>query len=469
MIRDQTYIEGILLDLVDLNPLACRALLKICKVTLTREVPTAAITLTDPPELAINPDFLEEHCPNDSDVTVVLMHEFMHVLLHHHLLKPPMSLRMNLACDLLINPMLCMAMGSVAVHFLAHMYGDCKGLGRLLAPPNPKIRGIDRFDGMRECSHSPEERHLETLHITVWRSNGAPTLEDILDLLPGGGGTGDGAGDGTGDGEGTGDTDGWEALPLLLGNHSGYGAVKAAAAAAAASETAPPVLSEAMKNLLNDSWQEMLRVVSSWGPHFTMDAYHREIVDARWRAQLNPILRRIMQPENGRQGEGPGMATVFQPWRSARDRRATLDLGHQGILPFRPHTIPRPAGGAVQVYLDVSGSMRGYLPGLLRMLQTYLPMIRKPFWAFSTEVVPARLQKGKLTTNSTGGTSITAVFDHMVTTQARRVLVITDGYVERGICIPKGTVVEALIPHNGYADILQSAGVRVSRLPPMPT
>ncbi len=457
MIRDQTYIEGILLDLVDLNPLACRALLQICKVKLTREVPTAAITLTDPPELAINPDFLEEHCPEDSDVTVVLMHEFMHVLLQHHQLKSTMSLRMNLACDLLINPMLCRAMGPVANRFLLRFYEDCTGLGRLLAPPNPISQGVFQVEMLRELLKSPEERKWEALHHTLWLHNSVPTLEDILDLLPGDADGGDADG---------GDADGWEGLPVLLGNHSGYGAAKAAAKATAA--TAPPVLSEAMKNLLNDSWHEMLRVVSSWGPHFTMDAYHREIVDARWRAQLDPILRRILEPEKGRQGQGPGMATVFQPWRSARDRRATLDIGHQGILPFRPHKIPRPAGGAVQVYLDVSGSMYGYLPGLLRMLQTYLPMIRKPFWAFSTEVVPARLQKGKLTTHSTGGTSMAAVFDHMVTTRAQRVLVITDGYVENGICMPKGTVVEALIPHNGFADNLQSAGVRVSRLPPMP-
>jgi hypothetical protein len=107
------------------------------------------------------------------------------------------------------------------------------------------------------------------------------------------------------------------------------------------------------------------------------------------------------------------------------------------------------------------------LPPLIAVLNAHAAWIHPPLWAFSTEVHPATLRRGKLATHTTDGTELACVYSHLKRTGARRALVITDGYVEK-VRAPKGCTVEALITHDGYADNLSARGVRVTRLPVFP-
>jgi uncharacterized protein with von Willebrand factor type A (vWA) domain len=88
------------------------------------------------------------------------------------------------------------------------------------------------------------------------------------------------------------------------------------------------------------------------------------------------------------------------------------------------------ASGQAHVYLDVSGSMDPYLPllygSLVRLRERVEPRVR----LFSTEVVTVRLEalaRGRVPT--TGGTDGGCVFEHALAEGARKILVITDGYV----------------------------------------
>jgi predicted metal-dependent peptidase len=101
------------------------------------------------------------------------------------------------------------------------------------------------------------------------------------------------------------------------------------------------------------------------------------------------------------------------------------------------------------------------------VLNAHAAWIQPPLWAFSTEVHPATLRRGKLATHTTGGTELACVYAHLRKTKAHRALVITDGYVENDLPAPPCHM-EALIDHKGYAENLEKAGIGVTRLPVFP-
>ena len=59
---NQQIFHAILRELIDENPFACRALLRILEVVFTSEVKTLAVSCTAQPQLLVNLDFVREHC-----------------------------------------------------------------------------------------------------------------------------------------------------------------------------------------------------------------------------------------------------------------------------------------------------------------------------------------------------------------------------------------------------------------------
>ena len=54
--------RAIYLELIDENPLAVRAVLKVLEIEFTSEVPTLAVTCTDAPVLKVNLGFVAKEC-----------------------------------------------------------------------------------------------------------------------------------------------------------------------------------------------------------------------------------------------------------------------------------------------------------------------------------------------------------------------------------------------------------------------
>ena len=79
----EQQIKYIIQDMMDENPLACRALFSISEVKFTNKVPTMAVSLAEHPVLNINLTFCRQHLQSEEDVKAVLLHEFLHVLLLH--------------------------------------------------------------------------------------------------------------------------------------------------------------------------------------------------------------------------------------------------------------------------------------------------------------------------------------------------------------------------------------------------
>lgn len=429
---DEAHLRAILAQLVDDNPLACRALLGICRLELSTRIPTACVTLGERPTLLVNPDFLDTHCPEEDDVRFILLHEFMHVLLRHTQRYTRMTPQLNLALDLVINPLLYRALGKERCGVLQRCYGNSTGLARLLAPPIG--------NGPHMYTHGPlplfdrdgqPTARFDVTHSKLWNPWQRCTLEDVLELLADAGGV---------------------PKELLLGDHD-------------ALERPQAMSHDLLKRLEREALPALAKHLPGQpgSPQATLLWQSTE----RWKASITPLLRRLLVPQGLKRHDlvGPSR-TVELPWLSTTDRRAALRSTWSPLMPLSNHHQPTPDGGGVHIYLDVSGSMDKLLPPLIAVLQAHTAWIKPPLWAFSTQVHPATLRRGKLATHTTGGTALACVYAHLRKTKAHRALVITDGYVENDLPAPPCHM-EALIDHKGYAENLEKAGIRVHRLPAM--
>ena len=64
-------------ELIEENPLAIRAVLKVLHVEFTDTVPTLAVTCEERPRLLVNLGFVGDHCHTDAHVKAVICHEFL--------------------------------------------------------------------------------------------------------------------------------------------------------------------------------------------------------------------------------------------------------------------------------------------------------------------------------------------------------------------------------------------------------
>ena len=124
------------------------------------------------------------------------------------------------------------------------------------------------------------------------------------------------------------------------------------------------------------------------------------------------------------------------------------------------------------MYLDVSGSMSAEMPLIIALLGRLTPYIRRPFWAFSNVVAPARLEQGRLIAATTGGTSMGCVLEHVARTRPRAAIVVTDGYIEpltrAQVAGTAGTRLHVIVTRDGNSALLRSARLpytQLSRLP----
>ena len=127
-------------ELIDENPLAIRAVLKVLDIEFTDTVPTLAVTCEARPRLLVNLAFVGEHCRTDAEVKAVICHEFLHVLLRHTerftVLTPPE----HLALDAVINAIIHRTLGPDYSGMMSRYYADERGIARLLRPPPSRNR-----------------------------------------------------------------------------------------------------------------------------------------------------------------------------------------------------------------------------------------------------------------------------------------------------------------------------------------
>jgi hypothetical protein len=443
-------------ELVDENPFAIRAVLKILEVDFTERVPTMAVTREHRPRLLVNLSFVKKHCATDDHVKAVICHEFLHVLLCHTEDKRPLVPARHLAYDAVINAIIHRTFGPSFSSMMGKYYAKADDIRRILRPMNKQeLRWRERFsDKLPSWVRAWEALYdgqmvaddIEALAETLDKATGSQTREGATPfiLAPGSLDTVDG----------------------YLGNHDDLG------------RPLPDELQDALEQSMREmNGSGIWRAPKSRGvganPYEALFVAKDEPI-RRWRNRTLELLKRHLEPDRSSRAREDVPQEYVMPVLSPRDRRAFV---RSLWTPFFPEaawsaTIPKRAATA-NVYLDVSGSMYSEMPQIIALLGRLSRYIRRPFWAFSDCVAPAVIKNGQLVASTTGGTSMACVLEHLAQTRPASAIVITDGYIER-LCPSlvknaAGVSLHALVTRDGSPAELRRAGIRYTQLEKVPS
>lgn len=435
--------HNIIRELVDENPLAVRAVLKILSVEFTESVPTLAVTCDDTPRLLVNLTFVSAHCRTDAEVKAVICHEFLHVLLRHTDRVAAVTPEEHLAADAVINAIIHRTLGIEASAMMSRYYANERGLHRLLRRPRQEERSPSRPSA------------AETRLLRVWESlyAGLLVVDDIRDLA-----TGFKLRKGA-------------PRPQLIGNHADV------PAPGSRLTEADSLLQQALDNVLKA--MNGSGIFRSPGDHGIGAAAYRAQVQGvdtklwKWQRQAYEVLRRHLLPDPKSTAKEPAAVTFTLPVLSPGDRRASLRSLWSPFLPDALWNTEHTARvGTAHVYLDVSGSMDAEMPLIVNLLGKLSRYIRRPFWAFSNHVAPARIERGQLLADTTGGTSMKCVLEHIERTQPAAAIVVTDGYIEpltrADVRRIGSTRLHVIVTRDGNSTLLQSAGLSYTQLSGVP-
>jgi hypothetical protein len=433
-----TEFRNIYRELIDENPLAIRAVLKVLVTEFTDTVPTLAVTCERQPRLLVNLAFVGKHCRTDAEVKAVVCHEFLHVLLRHTERFTALTPAEHLALDAVINAIIHRTLGPDYSGMMSRYYANARGVQRLLRPPS--------------------EGEWRKVSESLWRAwgglyDGSLVADDIRDLagehLPGSA----------------------RALKRLLGDHGASGAQGANDPAASA------VLTEAIEGSLKAMNGSGIFRSPRPGTGAAACACRVSPADAaltRWRREAYAVLQRHLAPDPRSAARESADRSFMLPVLSAGDRRAALRALWSPFLPDAQwDTVVRTRTGSAQVYLDVSGSMNAEMPLIVALLGRLVRHIRRPFWAFSNNVAPARIEGGRLISETTGGTSMSCVLEHVARTCPSAAVVVTDGYIETLnpalVAAVAGTRLHVIVTRDGNPAELARVGLSYTQLSKVPS
>jgi hypothetical protein len=444
-VNEKTF-RNLLLELVEENPLAIRAVLKILDVEFSGEVPSLCVTCEERPRLVVNLDFINQNCRSDAEVKAVICHEFLHILLRHTEKRNRITEAEHLATDAVINAIIHRQLGPEYSALMAHYYQKAPGLIQLLRPMSAE-----------EADQIKYKIHADTTPqwIRAWKGlyEGTLVVDDIKELAEE-------------FDRSRGDNRVTMILPSLLGNHAELG--------------------EPLPRVLEDALDQTMKVMNGGGiwrsPRsrgigaMACDTLFTS-ADTRlesWIRSTRSILIKHLVPDKKAQPTRLDHFEYVLPVLSPQDRRAFF---RSLWIPYIPEACwsahRNQPGGLAQVYLDVSGSMDAEMPYIITLLRRLRPYIRMPFWAFSDEVTPARIEAGRLITRTTGGTSMSCALKHIAETNPPSAVIITDGYIEplerEEVRQIHGTRLHAIVSRAGNPAILARAGIDYSQLERIPT
>lgn len=401
------------------------AFLRLCDVTETDTVPTAAVTCGRQPRLLLNPAFIAEHAPTPQKLLALVMHELHHVLLGHTTRLRGTTPLDNFVFDAVINGLVCrMFPRPEFTSLFTDYYGDSDFPACLLAPPPdwrwaptrpaPGVRQLpDSLRWKAAAVHSAlyseggasyrEVRELLVQRFAKKARQRSCGVEDLLHDVPLLGSHGDGERD---DGD-------------RLHEQVASG----------------PMLDVLRASL--DDWPSLPEPLRGESPLLTLDLTAPTPRGVRsLRTELRRLIERVADThcgEGGRRRVRTATCEGLTPQPSlARRSLVQRALGHTPLL--YPSAVPHrrlvPAGMRAHVYIDVSASMNPWLRTVFAAVNDCRECVYPLLHTFSTEVADAtlpELRAGRYRT--TRGTDFACVAEHIAAHRVRRAVVITDGYV----------------------------------------
>jgi len=442
------HFSAIFQELLDENPFAVRATLRILDVEFTDSVSTLAVTCEERPRLLVNLSFIAAHCKTETHVKALLCHEFLHVLLRHTERKARITRARHIATDAVINAIIHRTLGTDYSSMMSSYYAKAFGIQRLLREPLDWETRADMamavLDPTRAC-----EKFLEVWSALYEGKLNVDDIEVVSDEII------KNAGPGEGD----------DFITVLLGNHADL-------------EPLPDALVKALnRSLLEMNGYGIWRSPRDHGvganPYEALIRGSDDPIRA-WERTTLRVLRQHVRPDRKSRTFTQEESNYRIPVLSSSDRRAFLGALWLPYLPDADWVGSKPLPtGTTQVYLDVSGSMRAEMPYIVSLLARLQTHIRKPLLAFSDLVAPAVIRKGQLITSTSGGTSMSCVLEHLNKTRPNAAVIVTDGFVES---VPKellnkvrGIRIHALLSRDGSATELTKAGMAYTQLGRLPT
>lgn len=468
---NEQHFRNLLQEMIDENPFAIRATLKILQTEFTEKVPTLAVTCEDRPRLLVNLGFVAKHCTIDSQAKAVVCHEFLHVLLRHTEQRGQLTTARHLAFDAVINAIIHRQYGSDYSDMMAKYYKDSQDLRKLLRPMNAKEQAW--FD-----NHSDSTNQFPQW-VTAWNGLycGKLVADDIESLaeslavvaLKGGAGVKGSLGR-WGQNPSSGPFTLERGIPNgfgdLLGNHDELG------------QPLPGELADALDRSLKEMngsgiWRSPTSRGVGTNPYEALFNAQNDPM-AKWERKTLEVLRQHLIPDRRSRAVLHEERDYRIPVLSPKDRRAFLRSMWDSFLPEATWTtLLTKQEGSAQVYLDVSGSMNAEMPQVIALLGRLSRYIHRPFWAFSDVVAPAVIEHGQLKTHTTGGTSIACVLEHVALTRPLAAVVVTDGYIEK---LDKSLVSKILniklhvvLTRDGSPAELERAGLSYTQLDKVPS
>lgn len=444
------------LEIAGARALALDALLRVSAFEWSGEVTTAMVECADRPRILMNPVFVERWCATRERLAALLLHELSHVSMGHTRLFPRPTVAHNIAFDALINrELLATALGvgasatGMAALFIDYYVPDASPWF-LLRPP-PGWPGMPDWHASKRCPAQLRDIHRRLYSTDAPRVRGAVGVNEIdgsrhtvmygeiiaalRAATLGGGGARAGPGESLDDVS----EDSDDILARLLGAH-GSTPLEQSGISGGRDARAANVLGSVLERLVSGT------MAGSGGAAHTLQVQRVARRAALQRALTELIRRATRRDETGSRA----IALRERPIRNvdmSRDRRAPARVALARTLgaprPFlfdSSIVVQGKAPGEALVYLDVSGSMGGYLPILHASLVPLRRELRPRIHVFSTEVVEVSahaFDSGRLPTM--GGTSITPVLEHLVhtatsapasTSRTRTAVVLTDGYFD---------------------------------------
>jgi hypothetical protein len=442
---DERLFENILRDLIDDNPIACGGVLSVFRVAFTDQVPTLSVSLEKRPTLMVNLEFLRKHTKSETHVKSCLLHEFLHVLLGHTERFASMTPELNLALDAVINHIILRSCGDEYAEFFRLYYKQARDYAELLAP-FAKTE-VPYWINRSRAGHTA----LSRLRLGLYQ--GKLLADDILDIV-----------------KQAGSSD--VALPrgrYFLGGHNPL----------PARSDLPDEMQEALARTLKVmDGSGIFRAPGDRGvgpPPYTAAFTGKSKRILAWERAAYAVLRASVTPDARSSAIEDVERVSSYPVLNAADRRGFLRSLWSPLIPeVQWQFIEHKPMGTCQVYLDVSGSMNQEMAALVNLMTALKRYIKTPFWAFSTEVSPAVIEKGVLKAGTTGGTAMNCVLAHVLETRPDKAVVITDGYIEqcnRELLERMGETKQALsaiVSRDGTTRVLDQAGIPSTQLPPYP-
>lgn len=383
-------------------------LLGLLEIKPSREVLSACVTFGSRSRLLINPDFVEQWCPTDRALVMLVLHELYHIALGHTRLWNRSTPALNWAFDAVINAQLCLLFPQPDwTALFRNSYPADAFPYALLRPPEGWGSNDVRWLG----------GSLGAAHKALYTDTSL-SYEALFAMLERGG-------DESGLGE--------EAFDIgrLIGSHGGGEGEQHDDA-----QALPPDILEEVRGIVSE-WP-MVEVRS--GRDRGDKTFREKLTLGKARREAVALIRRAVFRLADRDVGVialPLLADIrtegLLPYSTGQDRRAAVRLVagehsffHRAQLDWQT----RARGGRVHVFLDVSGSMGGLIGPLYAALLPLLDWIEPQIHLFSSHIADishAQLRQGAWI--SDGGTDIHTVTHHILENGVKRALILTDGWV----------------------------------------